>query len=177
MGNFIVPGRMVAENNGVGVEWGGGGLCFNCGRTERNKYAPLSPLMDYAPLRRSGTERKGLLTLFLEVVCIVHGIIYVIDVPAKTSVGPGPTICKIPLEVDPAICSTTIHNRWDYGLYNNRRKRVPIFFPLFWLSALFCYRLVWAKKVSLAAICLDISSACFGILFFYCRTYHIPLPL
>ena len=54
---------------------GGGGLCFNCGRMERNKYAPLSSLMDYAPLRRSGTERKGLLTLFLEVVCIVHGII------------------------------------------------------------------------------------------------------
>ncbi len=74
MGNFIVPGRMVAKNDGVEVEWGGG-LCFNCGRTERNKYTPLSSLMDYAPLRRSGTERKGLLTLFLEVVCIVHGII------------------------------------------------------------------------------------------------------
>jgi hypothetical protein len=27
------------------------------------------------------------------------------------------------------------------------------------------YRLVWAKKVSLAALCLDISSASFGILF------------
>ncbi len=39
------------------------------------------------------------------------------------------------------------------------------------------YRLVWAKKVSLAAICLDISSASFGILFSYCRKYHIPVPL
>ncbi len=39
------------------------------------KYVPLSLLMDYALLRRSGTERKGLLTLFLEVVCIAHGII------------------------------------------------------------------------------------------------------
>ncbi len=39
------------------------------------------------------------------------------------------------------------------------------------------YRLVWAKKVSLAAICLDISSASFGILFSHCRKYDIPVPL
>ncbi len=39
------------------------------------------------------------------------------------------------------------------------------------------YCLVWATKVALAAICLDISSASFGILFSYCQKYDIPVPL
>ncbi len=31
------------------------------------------------------------------------------------------------------------------------------------IDDILCYRLVWAKKVTLAAICLEISSASFGI--------------
>ncbi len=40
------------------------------------------------------------------------------------------------------------------------------------------YRLVWAKKVTLAAICLDISSASFGIRINYnVSMYHVPVPM
>jgi hypothetical protein len=41
---------------------------------------------------------------------------------------------------------------WEHGLVGAKRKLLEL------------YRLVWATKVALAAICLDISSASFGIL-------------